>query len=184
MTDQHSEKAGLYGLMAEFGTPQQLLDAVLRTKGEGYREIDAFTPYPVEAICEEVEDHKKSKVSLIVLCGGLTGLGLSIFLQTYTAMVDYPLNIGGRPTFSWPAFVPVSFELTILFSAFSAVVGMLALNKLPQPYHPVFNVPAFERALQDRCFLLIESRDSRFDQEGTRSFLEGLEPLEVHDVDP
>ena len=176
--------SGLFGLMAEFGTAQELLDAVLTTKAEGYRAIDAFTPYPVEAISEEIEDHKKSKVSLIVLCGGLTGLGLAFALQTYTAVFDYPLNIGGRPPFSWPAFVPVTFELTILLAAFSAVIGMLALNKLPQPYHPVFNVPAFERALQDRYFLLVESHDPRFDVVATRAFLESLGPLEVHDVEP
>ena len=173
----------VYGLMAEYRSPQALLDAILRTKGEGYTAIDAFTPYPVEAVSEEIENHKKSKVSLVVLLGGLTGAAVGFGLQWWTAAVDYPLNIGGRPLLSWPAFIPVTFELTILFAAFSAVVGMFLLNRLPQPYHPVFNVPAFDRALQDRCFLLIESRDPKFDLEVTRSFLEELKPREVHDVD-
>ena len=173
----------VYGLLAEYRSPQALLDAILRTKGEGYTAIDAFTPYPVEAVSEEIENHKKSKVSLVVLLGGLAGAAVGFGLQWWTAAVDYPLNIGGRPLLSWPAFIPVTFELTILFAAFSAVIGMFLLNKLPQPYHPVFNVPAFERALQDRCFLLIESRDLKFDLEATRSFLEELKPREVHDVD-
>ena len=184
MADSTVSDSKLYGLMAEFPSAQALLDAVLRTKSEGYSSIDAFTPYPVEEICEEIEDHKKSKVSLLVLIGGVTGATCAMALQYYTAAIDYPLNIGGRPLFSWPAFIPVTFEMTILFAAFSAVIGMLALNGLPKPYHPVFNVPAFERALQDRYFLLIESSDPQFDTEATRSFLRDLGSEEVHDVDP
>jgi hypothetical protein len=177
-------RSGLYGLLAEFPSAQALLDAVLRTKSAGYSAIDAFTPYPVEKISEEVENHKKSKVPLLVLIGGATGAATAMALQYWTAAVDYPVNVGGRPLFSWPAFIPVTFELTILFAAFSAVIGMLALNGLPKPYHPVFNVAAFERALQDRYFLLIESRDPQFDVETTRGFLRGLGSEEVHDVEP
>ena len=174
----------IYGLLAEFVTPQALLDAVLQAKARGYRKMDAFTPYPVEPICEEIEDHKKSKVPLLVLIGGLTGATVGFCFQLWISASAYPLNIGGRPLNSWPAFVPATFELTILFAAFAAVVGMFALNKLPQPYHPVFNVEGFERATQDRCFLLIEAEDPEFDPQETRAFLESLEPEEVSDVEP
>ncbi len=173
-----------YGLLAEFVTPQALLDAILKAKADGYRKMDAFTPYPVEPVSEEIEDHKKSKVPLLVLIGGLTGAIFGFGFQLWISSSAYPLNIGGRPLNSWPAFIPAAFELTILFAAFAAVVGMFALNKLPQPYHPVFNVPSFERATQDRCFLLIEAEDPQFDSQETRAFLEGLGPEEVTDVDP
>lgn len=179
-----SERSQLYGLLAEFPSAQALLDAILRAKSAGYSALDAFTPYPVEEVCEEIENHKKSKVPLLVLIGGFTGAVTAMALQYWTAAVDYPLNVGGRPLFSWPAFIPVTFEVTILFAAFSAVIGMLVLNGLPKPYHPVFNVEAFERALQDRYFLLIEARDPQFDTEATRGFLRDLGPKEVHDVDP
>ena len=173
----------VYGLLAEFVTPQALLDAVRLAKARGYRKMDAFTPYPVEPVSEEIEDHRKSKVPLLVLIGGLTGAAVGFGLQYWISSVGYPLNIGGRPLNSWPAFIPATFELTILFAAFAAVVGMFALNKLPQPYHPVFNVESFERATQDRCFLLIEAEDPKFDQQKTRSFLESVGPEEVTDVD-
>lgn len=195
----HSEtKAPIYGQMAEFLNPQQLYDAVVAARAAGYHHLDAYMPYPVEEISHEVAHHKKSKVSLIVLCGGLTGgltgimfqswaMGAFPWLQKLTyaifGVTGYPFNIGGRPYFSWPAFIPVTFELTILFSAFSAVIGMLALNGLPAPYHPVFNVKAFERATVDRFFLVIESEDEKFDLQKTRSFLQGLGPQEVTDVD-
>jgi Alternative complex III, ActD subunit len=184
MSDATSGRAKLFGLLAEFKSAQALLDAVLRAKSAGYSTMDAFTPYPVEEISEEIENHKKSKVPLLVLLGGATGMLSAVALQYWTAAVDYPVNVGGRPPFSWPAFIPVTFELTILFAAFSAVIGMLALNGLPKPYHPVFNVAAFERALQDRYFLLIESSDPQFDVETTRGFLRDLGSKEVHDVDP
>jgi len=172
-----------YGLLAEFVMPQALLEAILAAKAKGYRTIDAFTPYPVEPICEEIENHKKSKVPLLVLIGGITGACVGFGMQLWISSNGYPLNIGGRPLNSWPAFIPATFELTILFAAFSAVVGMFALNRLPEPYHPLFNVESFERASQDRCFLLIEAADSRFDPQETRAFLESLGPEEVHDVD-
>jgi Alternative complex III, ActD subunit len=173
-----------YGLLARFVTPQALLDAVRQAKARGYRKLDAFTPYPVEAVSEEIEDHKKSKVSLLVLLGGLTGATTGFGFQLWISSVAYPLNVGGRPLNSWPAFIPATFELTILFAAIAAVIGMFALNKLPQPYHPVFNVPSFERATQDRCFLLIEAEDPSFDPRETRAFLESLGPEEVSDVEP
>lgn len=179
----NTERPATYGLMAEFTTAQQLYDALVRTKEEGYRALDAFSPFPVEEIAHEVADHKKSLVSPIVLVMGLTGAATGFGLQVFASAIDYPINIGGRPTVSWPAFIPITFEMTVLFAAFSAVIGMLLLNGLPRPYHPVFNVPAFERASQDRFFLLIESEDPKFDAEITRGFLEGLGSNEVSDVD-
>ncbi len=176
-------KTPTYGLLARFVTPQELLDAVLGAKAAGYSSMDAFTPYPVEAVSEEIENHQKSKVPLLVLIGGVTGALTGFGFQQWISHVGYPLNIGGRPFNSWPAFVPATFELTILFAAFAAVVGMFALNRLPEPYHPLFNVESFERATQDRCFLLIEAEDPEFDQQQTREFLETLGPEEVNDVD-
>ena len=183
MADHASTPRGSYGLLAEFVSPQTLYEAILKAQKEGYDAMDAFTPYPVEPISEAIEHHKRSKVPLLVLLGAITGGSLAFFGQWWVSAVDYPLNIGGRPYFSWPAFMPATFELTILFASFAAVFGMFALNGLPQPYHPVFNVKNFERASQDRCFLLIESRDPKFDGEITRAFLQGLGPEEVHDVD-
>ncbi len=178
-----TERPATYGLLAEFTTAQQLFDAVVKAKAEGYRRLDAFSPFPVEEIAHEVCDHKKSRVSLIVLVMGLVGAAFGFGLQYFVSVIDYPLNIGGRPPNSWPAFIPVTFETTVLFASFSAAIGMLALNGLPRPHHPVFNVPGFARATQDRFFLLIESEDPDFDRETTRGFLEGLGSTEVSDVD-
>ncbi len=177
------EKAETYGLLARFVTPQELLAAVKSAKREGYSAMDAYTPYPVEPVSEEIENHKRSKVPLLVLLGGLTGALVGFGMQLWISSTAYPLNIGGRPYNSWPAFIPVTFEMTILLAAFAAVIGMFALNRLPEPYHPVFNVAGFERATQDRCFLLIEAKDPRFDAEATRAFLEGLGPEEVSHVE-
>jgi hypothetical protein len=173
----------VYGLLAEFRSPQALLDAVDKAQAEGYSRMDAFTPYPVEAVSEAIEHHKRSRVPLLVLCGGLTGACVGFGLQLWAASTAYPMNIGGRPLNSWPAFIPVTFELTVLFAAFSAVFGMIILNRLPQPYHPVFNVERFERATQDGFFLLLEAEDPRFDLPATRAFLQGLGADEVHDVE-
>lgn len=180
---ESTPKPEIYGLMAEFDSAHTLLDAVHQAQAEGYDAMDAFTPFPVEAISEAIEHHKPSKVPMLVLIGALSGATFAFCAQWWISAVDYPLNIGGRPYFSWPAFIPPSFELTILFAAFAAVFGMFILNGLPQPYHPVFNVKNFERASQDRCFLLIESRDPKFDRHSTRSFMAGLGCDEVHDVD-
>lgn len=180
---ESTPKAPIYGLMAEFESAQTLLDAIHRAQAAGYDVMDAYTPFPVEAVSEAIEHHKPSKVSLLVLIGGLTGASVAFLGQWWVSAVDYPLNIGGRPYFSWPAFVPPAFEMTILFAAFAAVFGMFILNGLPQPYHPVFNVKNFERASQDRCFLVIESKDPKFDHQATRDFLAGLGSEEVHDVD-
>ncbi|MDQ3134203.1 MAG: DUF3341 domain-containing protein [Acidobacteriota bacterium] len=170
-----------YGLMAEFDNPTDAVAAAERVYEAGYRRIDAFSPYPVEALSEAIGVHS-TKMPLIVLIGGvLGGLG-GYFMQYYVHVINYPLNVGGKPLHSWPAFIPVTFELTILGAALAAVFGMLALNGLPEPYHPVFNTPNFALASRDRFFVLVESLDPKFDRDATRAFLNSLGPREVTDV--
>ena len=177
-----NKKPGIYGVLAEFDNPTTIVAAANRAYQEGYRKMDAYTPYPIEELSEAIGFHKNS-IPLIVLMGGiiggLTGLGLQIF----TSAIDYPLNVGGRPLISWPSFVPVTFEMTILLASFGAVLGMLALNGLPMPYHPVFNAPRFELASRTHFFLCIESDDPKFDRESTSDFLRSLGAQEVSDVE-
>jgi ActD protein len=170
-----------YGLMAEFDSPTAIVAATRRAYSEGYRRMDAYTPFPVEGLAEEMHFHR-TRVPLIVLLGGLAGCLGGYLLQYWIAGRYWPLNIAGRPLNSWPMFIPVTFELTVLVAALSALLGMLALNGLPHPYHPVFNVPRFALASQDRFFLCIEASDPRFDRVATRNFLESLSPREVSDV--
>lgn len=176
-----SAESSLYGLLAEFDTPENLVRAARETHGAGYRKVDAFTPYPIEEAWEEL-GHHRSKLPMIVLIGGIVGCLVGFFFQYWVNVIYWPLNIGGRPFNSWPAFIPVTFECTILFAAISAVLGMLALNRLPMPYHPVFNVRRFALASKDRYFLCIEAKDTRFDAEGTRRFLESLNATEITEV--
>ena len=177
-----ARRSRLYGLMAEFATPQALVDAAEKARAEGYRRMDAYTPFPIEALTEAL-GHHRSKVPLIVLIGGVLGCLGGYALQYWTSAVAYPMNVGGRPYNSWPAFIPVTFEMTILLGVLFAVVGMLALNGLPMPHHPVFNVERFALASRDRYFLCIEARDRHFDLERTRAFLRSLGPCEVTDVE-
>src|SRR6195256_457950 len=164
--------------MAEFDSAQDLMDAAHKTHQAGYKKIDAYSPFPVEGLAEAIGFHK-NRVPLVVLLGGLTG-GLSAFaLQYWVAVITYPTNVGGRPYFSWPSFIIVTFELTILFAGLSAVIGMLALNGLPMPYHPVFNVPEFSRASDDKFFLVVFSTDPNYDAARTREFLRGLAPRTI-----
>ena len=175
--------SGLYGQLAEYASAQELLEAVKLSKKAGFRAIDAFTPFPVEAISEEICDHQRSKVPLICLTGGILGALGGWGLAFWTSTIDYPMNIGGKPFNSWPAFIPVIFECTVLFASFSAGLGMLALNRFPEPYHPVFNVERFRSsASRDGFFLCIEARDPKFDEESTRAFLAASGAVEVHDV--
>jgi len=175
-------KPRYYGLMAEFDSPTAIVEATRRAYAEGYRRMDGYTPFPVEGLAEEMHFHR-TRVPLIVLLGGLAGCLGGYFLQYWIAAIYWPLNIAGRPLNSWPMFIPVTFELTVLAAALAALLGMLALNGLPHPYHPVFNVPRFALASQDRFFLCIEASDPRFDRAATRDFLESLSPREVSDVE-
>ena len=172
----------IYGLLAEFDTATEMVDAATEIRKAGYTKTDAFSPFPLHEI-DEALGIRRSKLPFIVLGGGIIGLLSGLALQTFVHVIDYPLNVGGRPYFSLPSFVPPMFELTILLAAFSAVFGMLLLNGLPQPYHPVFNVPRFALATREKFFLLIEAEDPQFDYEETRSFMENLNPQEVFDVD-
>jgi len=175
--------ASVHGLLAEFDSPEDLVAAGERAYTDGYRRLDAYTPFPVHGLAEAI-GFRSNRLPLLVLIGGIVGAGVGFFSQYYAAVIDYPLNVGGRPLNSWPAFIPITFEVTILVAAATAVLGMLALNGLPQPYHPVFNAPRFALATRDRFFLCIEATDPRFDSEATRKFLEGLGAKEVTDVEP
>jgi hypothetical protein len=154
-------RSHIYGVMGEFSTPEELIHAVEKVREAGYRRVNAYSPFPVEGLSEAL-GLKRNLVPLICLIGGLTGGLGGFFFQYWVAVITYPLNIAGRPLNSWPAFIPVTFELTILGAALSAVLGMLALNKLPQPHHPVFNVPRFTHASSDRFFVCIEAKDPKF----------------------
>jgi Protein of unknown function (DUF3341) len=171
----------IYGLMAEFDDPASLVSAAERARHAGYVCMDAYSPFPIEELHEALGS-PRSRLPLIVFIGGLIGCIGGYALQYWVSVITYPVNIGGKPFHSWPAFIPVTFECTILVAALSAVLGMLALNGLPQPYHPVFNVPRFALASRNRFFLCIEATDPKFDVERTRRFLETLEPREVTTV--
>jgi len=168
--------------MAEFDNPEELLEATKEAFEKGYRRMDAYTPFPIEGLSEALGFHR-TRVPLIVLIGGICGCLGGFFLQYWSSVIHYPINVGGRPLNSWPAFIPITFELTILAAALSAVLGMLALNGLPMPYHPVFNAPRFALASRNHFFLCIEAKDPKFDREGTQRFLESLHSKEVTEVE-
>ncbi len=173
----------LYGLVAEFEKPEEIVAAAQRATDDGYRRLDAYTPFPVEGL-DRALLLPTSHMSLVVLLGGIIG-GVSGYLLQYWGMVlSYPLNSGGRPLNSWPAFIPVTFELTILGAALAAVFGLFAFNNLPMPYHPLFNVPEFDTASRSNFFLCIEARDPKFDVEKTRAFLPELCPIGSDEVQP
>jgi hypothetical protein len=172
-----------YGWMAEFDDPEKLVRATRAAHDQGYRKMDAYSPFPVEGL-DEALGEEKNWLPLLVLLGGIGG-GIGGFaMQYYANVIQYPLIIGGKPYNSWPAFIPITFELTILAAAGVAVLGMLALNDLPTPYHPVFSVPRFELASRQSFFLCIESRDPQFDVGKTKKFLESLKPIGVYEVAP
>ena len=171
----------IHGVMAEFDDPSSLVEATERAHREGYRCMDAYSPFPIEELHEALGSHH-TRLPLIVLIGGLCGCLGGYGLQYWASAMAYPVNVGGKAFHSWPAFIPITFECTILAAALSAVFGMLALNGLPMPYHPVFNVPRFALASRNRFFLCIEARDPKFDLEKTRRFLETLQPREVTTV--
>jgi hypothetical protein len=176
------KKRPIYGVIAEFDTADGVLNAAQRAYAEGYREMDAYTPFPVEGLAEAIGFHQ-TYVPLICLIGGLMGCAGGFFLQWWPNVIGYPLNIGGRPYNSWPQFIPITFELTVLLAGLATVFGMLALNGFPEPYHPVFNAKNFELASRDKFFLCIEARDEKFEAQKTREFLLSLNAHEVSEIE-
>lgn len=184
MSDHHEHQGPeVYGVIAEFDNPDDVLKAAKAAYSEGYRKLDAYTPFPVHGLSEAI-GYTETWVPFCTLVAGLTGASLAFFMQWFACVVHYPYDIAGRPNFSWPAFIPVTFEGMVLFAAFTAGISMLLFNGLPRPHHPVMNAKNFERATSDRFFLCIEAVDVRYDGERTRGFLETLEarPLDVSEV--
>jgi hypothetical protein len=175
------KRAATYGLLAEFDSPTSLVKAAEQTRDAGYKKIDAYSPLPVEGLAEAIGFHH-DLVPLVTLIGAIIGGATGYLMQYWINVINYPINIGGKPFHSWPAFIVVTFEMTILFGGISAVFGMLALNGLPMPYHPVFNVPRFAFASKDRFFLIVFASDKKYDYEKTRQFLEGLNPKMLTEV--
>jgi Protein of unknown function (DUF3341) len=174
-------KKGIHGFTAEFETPTALVNAARAAREKGYRKMDAYSPFPIEELNDVLHLHR-NKLPLIVLLGGITGGLTGYLLQYYVTVWEFPINIGGRPLHSWPSYIIITFELTVLFAAISCVLGLLALCGLPMPYHPMFNVPRFATATRNRFFLCIEASDPLFDSDKTVEFLESLEPKEVTEV--
>jgi hypothetical protein len=178
--NEHTPEA-LHGVMGEFDSAQAVVDAARRVASEGFTRMEAYTPVPVEEL-NDIIHRKRTKLSRLVLIGGLTGMATGFALQYWVSAIDYPLNVGGRPYASWPSFVVPSYELTILFSALTATIAMIIANGLPQPYHPVFNVPRFSLASSDKFFLVVEAEDPKFDVANISRLLEGLGAKGVYDV--
>ncbi len=179
-----ADETNLYGLMAEFEEPDEILAATKMAYQAGYRDIEAYSPYPIEGLPDAVGMHRTWLPWIILAFGIMGGIG-GFFMLWFATVVSYPLNIGGRPLNSWPAYIPITFEMTVLSAATAALIGMIIANGLPEPYHPVFNVPAFQRASRDRFFLVIESKDARFSPEDTLNFLKGLPGVQsVEEVAP
>lgn len=176
-----SKAPHVYGVVAEFKSPEEILKAAERTTEAGYTCAEAYTPFPIDGLAEKF-GFDRTPVGLITLLGGITG-GLTGFLMCwYANVINYPLDIGGRPFNSWPAWIPITFEMTVLFAALTSAIGMLYMNGLPRPHHPIFNAPNFEGATHNRFFLCIEADDPKFDAEAVRRFLVTLEPLQVSEV--
>lgn len=173
--------SALYGLAAEFDGPNELLSAARKVKKAGYQRIDAFSPFPIHELDEAV-GFKGTKLPLVVLLGGVTGAVLGFLFQWYTQVIEYPLVVFGRPPFPWPAFIPITFECGILGAAFAAVIGMVLMNGLPLPYHPMFGAQNFDRASQDAFFLCIEANDPKFDRNKTQQLLQSLNPRAISEV--
>jgi hypothetical protein len=176
-----ADQSDLYGLLAEFTDADELVAAARHAREAGYRRMEAYSPIPVHGLTEAL-GQTPTRLPLITFIGGALGAISGYAMQYYANVIDYPLNVGGRPYDSWPAYAPIIFELTVLGAALSTVLGMLALNGLPMPYHPLFGVPGFERASRDRFFLCIQSRDELFDPAATRAFLESLAPHSVQEA--
>jgi hypothetical protein len=180
----HTEKPKVpyFGLMAEFEREEDFIEATRKVAAEGYHKLDAYMPYPIHEILDILHLHKNPLPKIVLICGILGCVG-GFGMEWFASVIHYPWNIGGKPLYSWPMFMPVAYECTILLAAFGAVFGLIAINGLPRPYHPVFNVPSFERASDDHFFICIESGDPKFDLDKTRKFLEGLRPVSVSTVE-
>jgi hypothetical protein len=174
-------KPEIYGMMAEFDNPTSLVNAARAAHEKGFRKLDAYSPFPIEELTDALHLHK-NKLPLIVLLGGIIGGTLGYLLQYYVTVWQFPINVAGKPLHSWPSYIVITFECTVLVAGLSAVFGLLALCGLPMPYHPTFNVPRFALASRNRFFLCIESTDPLFDRQRTSEFLETLEPKEVSEV--
>ncbi len=181
MTQMTQTENPLYGVMAEFDSGQALVDAARRTMAQGFTKVEGYTPVPIEEL-NDIIHRTRTVLPRLVLAGGLVGMAAGFALQYWAAVIEYPMNVGGRPQASWPSFIVPSYELTILFSALTAAIGMIVLSGLPQPYHPVFNVERFSMASSDKFFLVIESADPKFEARGTTEFLQGLGAKGVYDV--
>lgn len=181
MSDEKSKS--IYGLLAGFEKQEQVKEAARRAHEAGYRKLDAYSPFPVKHLVEKMGHKPDKKVQLCFLAGGVSGAFLAYFLQAYSTAVYWRLDVGGKPLNSWPMYIPITFEMTVLLSSIFGFLGMLAFNRLPQPYHPVFNVPEFRRASRDRYFLAIEAEDPCFDAERTWRFLESLNPYYLAQVE-
>ncbi len=178
-----AEPAGPYGLLAKYETPEDLIRATNRVYDAGYREFDTYTPYPVEGLPVAMR-LRNSKLPLVMLLGGIIGGLTAFFGQAFATVIDYPLNIGGRPLFSWPAYIPITFELTVLTSAIFGVIGMFVVTRFPQPYHPVFNSEDFsEHGSTDAFYLTIENNDPKFQPERTRQLLQETGPVLVEEIE-
>lgn len=171
----------IHGMLAEFDSPEAVLEAATRTSEAGYRQVEAYTPFPVHGLTDAL-GQSPTRVPVVAFFFGILGALLGFGMCWYANVVSYPWNIGGRPPNSWPAYIPITFEVMVLCASFGAVLSMLGLNGLPQPYHPVFNAPIFERASRDRFFICIEAKDPKYESQQTRSFLESLSPLSVTEV--
>jgi len=171
----------IFGLLAEYDSPEQLVEAARKTREAGYLQIDALTPYAVKEL-DDVLRLPRTRIPMLFLIGGIVGCLTGFLMQVYACVYSYPINVGGRPLYSWPAFIPITFELTILFSGLTGAIGMLVLNGFPTPYHPVFNSPRFSLGDSTRFYLLIQSNDSQFDPQRTREFMQTLNPGSISEV--
>lgn len=182
MTQNIQPENALFGVMAEFDSAQDLVDAARKTMAQGFTKVEGYSPVPIEEL-NDIIHKKRSKLSAIVLAGGLTGMATGFALQWWASVIAFPMNVGGRPQASWPTFIIPSYELTILFASLSAAIGMIVLNGLPQPYHPVFNVERFSMASSDKFFLVLESADAKFSHHAATDFFKGIGAKGVYDVE-
>ena len=183
MNHGHAAELGIYGALAEFDAPESVVAAAERAYAEGYRKMEAYSPMPVDGLAEAIGFRRNNMAAIVFLAGSL-GCLTAFLLQWYTAAVDYPIIVAGKPYLSWPSFIPIMFELTVLFGAFAGVFGMLGLNGLPRPYHPVFNAARFSSASRDGFFLMIQADDPQFEIDRTRRFLESLSTKSITEVEP